>query len=59
MSRLTSRFTALFPTFTSTLNSAFTVEGPAALPPTHPLTAGLRNAMLLRCLATEIGMTSR
>jgi PTS system mannose-specific IID component len=53
MSRLTERFTALFPTFTNTLNSAFTVEGPAALPPTHPLTASLRNAMLLRCLAIQ------
>lgn len=51
--RVTQRFTALFPAFTGTFNSAFTVEGPAALPPTKPLTASLRNAMLLRCLAIQ------
>jgi PTS system mannose-specific IID component len=53
MSRFTERFTAVFPTFTSTLNSAFTVEGPAAAPPTHPLSARMRNTMLLRSLAIQ------
>jgi mannose PTS system EIID component len=51
--RVTERFTAMFPTFTSTLNAAFTVEGPAAMPPKRPLAGAVRTAMLLRCLAIQ------